>query len=226
MTFDKAGTPIPHPSDAQHEIANEMATLRSCITTERYHSQREIERLTAENCLLGLGLIECFDVTIPQAMPWTGSHGEKAVYAAKALPHQLRGLLRLRKADNERLTARIAEWEERFEIQQNKIAELEAERDALSAQCNDLLSNVVKVTDVEMERDAALERESKLREALKLFVEPKCPASGCGVGVDRSKCMFELDPSDCPRHDVRAEWQKQVRLGYRNTARVLKETTK
>ena len=45
--------------------------------------------------MLEAALVECFDVAVPQAAPWTGTFSEKAEYAAKVLPEQLRGLLRL-----------------------------------------------------------------------------------------------------------------------------------
>lgn len=45
--------------------------------------------------LLETALVECFDIAIPQAMPWTGTFSEKAEYAAKMLPQHLRGLFRL-----------------------------------------------------------------------------------------------------------------------------------
>jgi len=31
-------------------------------------------------------------------------------------------------------------------------------------------------------------------------IEPKCPE--CGAGIRRNKCLFELDPSRCPRHKL------------------------
>jgi len=46
---------------------------------------------------LQTALVEGFDVAIPQAMPWTGTFGEKASYAANVLPEHLRGLARLYK---------------------------------------------------------------------------------------------------------------------------------
>jgi hypothetical protein len=39
--------------------------------------------------------------------------------------------------------------------------------------------------------------------------EPKC--SGCGAGIARPKCMFELSPVDCPRHEQRREWEQKMR---------------
>lgn len=42
-------------------------------------------------------------------------------------------------------------------------------------------------------------RETDAREA------PMCPMAGCGVSVERPKCLFELG-SDCPRHEVLREF--------------------
>lgn len=44
---------------------------------------------------LETALVECYDAAIPQAMPWTGSLEEKAIYAAKVLPEHIKGLNRL-----------------------------------------------------------------------------------------------------------------------------------
>lgn len=54
--------------------------------------------------LLETGLVECFDVAIPQAMTWTGTFSEKADYAAKVLPEQLRGMARIHQSRNQQAT--------------------------------------------------------------------------------------------------------------------------
>lgn len=41
------------------------------------------------------------------------------------------------------------------------------------------------------------------QELIAILPEPKCPS--CKVGVLRPNCMWELG-SDCPRHEVRADW--------------------
>lgn len=53
--------------------------------------------------LLETGLVECFDVAVPHAMPWTGTFSEKADYAAKVLPEQLRGLLRVHSSRSQQM---------------------------------------------------------------------------------------------------------------------------
>ncbi len=41
-------------------------------------------------------------------------------------------------------------------------------------------------------------------------LEPTCPE--CGVGVDRPKCPWDLDPSQCPRHSLADLWREMKRL--------------
>lgn len=38
---------------------------------------------------------------------------------------------------------------------------------------------------------------------------PRCPTMGCGVGVLRPKCFLELNPEDCPRHDIARDFMAQ-----------------
>lgn len=38
--------------------------------------------------------------------------------------------------------------------------------------------------------------------------EPTCPRLGCGAGVMRPKCLFELDPSECPRLPLRTQYRQ------------------
>jgi hypothetical protein len=38
-------------------------------------------------------------------------------------------------------------------------------------------------------------------------VEPTCP--DCGAKVDRPRCMMDLDPSACPRHELRDTWLEE-----------------
>jgi len=47
-------------------------------------------------------------------------------------------------------------------------------------------------------------------------VEPKCPL--CSARVGRPKCMFELDPEECPRHDLAMVWRMKVKK-YEDTLR-------
>ena len=50
--------------------------------------------------------------------------------------------------------------------------------------------------------------KSAIREEItSFFPEPKC--AGCGAGVGRPKCMFEMG-GDCPRHAQREEWQSAM----------------
>lgn len=41
---------------------------------------------------------------------------------------------------------------------------------------------------------------------------PDCP--GCGAGIERPKCLFEMGRA-CPRHEIYAEW-KRLQMPYKN----------
>ncbi len=45
-----------------------------------------------------------------------------------------------------------------------------------------------------------------------LPIEPRCPE--CDSLVSRPKCMWELSPRDCPRHDLADEWRARKRRGF------------
>lgn len=46
---------------------------------------------------------------------------------------------------------------------------------------------------------------------MKKPVEPKCPELGCGVLVNRPRCVFELGPAGCPRLPLLQKYQVQMR---------------
>jgi hypothetical protein len=57
-----------------------------------------------------------------------------------------------------------------------------------------------------------------------LMQEPRCPELGCGCGVDRPKCFFELG-GYCPRHPLADEWRRsrwgKMRDRWSRTQRLL-----
>jgi len=105
------GTPVDS-IEFQKELQKLIATkdhLKARAPPHELYFRRLEDRVK----VLEAAMVECFDIAVPQAMPFPGNLSEKADYAAKVLPQLLRGVITLHAAKDKEMEELLQALEKR-----------------------------------------------------------------------------------------------------------------
>lgn len=177
-------------------------TLEQELSSEREareKAERELKQCQVHCC------------NIDSGSPESDARYEIVRYGFSAYRDLVRGVqneLSVLRAENVGLTTERDEWHRKAnEVLQDYIdseRELNEAREAIRIQVDGNAKLITRVVKAEQGRD-------ELAAALSIVKEPSCPLPGCGVGVLRLKCLHELSPDECPRHELSLKWSRAVR---------------